>query len=52
MIRAAILEHSLARQDLTRARTDDFTAVAEHDRARYALPRANGARADAGPEPK
>jgi len=43
---AAVLEHVLAEQDLTRARHDYVTAVAEHDKAQYALLRAIGS----GPE--
>jgi len=37
---AAVLEHILAEEDLTRARLDYVTAVAEYDKAQYALLRA------------
>jgi outer membrane protein TolC len=40
---AAVLEHVLAEQDLTRARHDYLIAVAEHDKAQYGLLRATGA---------
>ncbi len=40
---AAVLEHILAEQELTRARNDYVTAVAEYDQAQYALLRATGA---------
>jgi outer membrane protein TolC len=49
---AVVLEHILAEQDLTRARNDYITAVAEYDKAQYALLRATGARAESRPEPK
>jgi outer membrane protein TolC len=49
---AAVLEHVLAEQDLTRSRNDYITAVAEYDKAQYALLRATGARAESRPEPK
>jgi outer membrane protein TolC len=39
---AAVLEHVLAEQDLTRARNDYVTAVAEHDKAQYGLASAVG----------
>ena len=39
---AAVLERILAEQDLTRARTDYLSAVAEYDKAQYALARAVG----------
>ncbi len=39
---AAVLERILAEQDLTRARNDYVTAVAEYDKAQYALLRAIG----------
>jgi len=37
-----VLERILAEQDLTRARNDYVTAVAEYDKAQYALLRAIG----------
>jgi len=40
---ASVLEHILAEQDLTRARNDYVTAVAEYDKAQYALLRVTGA---------
>lgn len=49
---AAVLDHVLAEQDLTRSRNDYITAVAEYDKAQYALLRATGARAESRPEPK
>ena len=39
---AAVLERILAEQDLTRARMDYLSAVAEYDKAQYALARAVG----------
>ena len=42
---AAVLERILAEQDLTRARTDYLSAVAEYDKAQYGLARAAGQRA-------
>ena len=39
---AEVLERILAAQDLTRARTDYLNAVAEYDKAQYALARAVG----------
>jgi outer membrane protein TolC len=38
----AVLERILAEQDLTRARTDYVSAVAEYDKAQFALARALG----------
>jgi outer membrane protein TolC len=49
---AAVLEHVLAEQDLTRARNDYITVVAEYDKAQYALLRATGAGAESPPEQK
>jgi len=48
---AAVLEHVLAEQDLTRARHDYVSAVAEHDKAQYALLRAMGAIAGSASAP-
>jgi len=48
---AEVLERILAAQDLTRARTDYLNAVAEYDKAQYALARAVG-RAAASPLPR
>ena len=48
---AAVLEHVLAEQDLTRARHDYVSAVAEHDKAQYALLRAMGAVAGSASAP-
>ncbi len=45
-----MLEQILAEQDLTRARNDYVTAVAEHDIAQYALLRALGGRPAGPPE--
>jgi OMF family outer membrane factor len=39
---AAVLERILAEEDLTRARSEYLTAVAEYDKAQYALRRAIG----------
>ena len=49
---AAVLEHILAEQDLTRARNDYVTAGADYDKAGYALLRATGARPESGQEPR
>jgi len=49
---AAVLEQILAEQDLTRARNDYVTAVADFDKAQYALLRATGARPESGQEPR
>lgn len=48
---AAVLEHILAEQDLTRARNDYVAVVAEYDQAQYGLVRAIGGTAPAPPEP-
>ena len=47
---AVVLEQILAEQDLTRARNDYVTAVADYDKAQYALLRATGARPESGQE--
>jgi outer membrane protein TolC len=49
---AAVLERILAEQDLTRSRNDYVTAVAEYDKAQYALLRATGASGAPRPDPR